>query len=149
MQIHSQQINTTIALLGQHIKLQLLSVSTTLIALLLLLGLASTNNLSRYWLIALLLITLLGLLQSFYAIRVGFDLKLLKQLREHPVDLDSAINDLDDSLKRLRLIPKNKPSRSIEERLLACVGLFKLQTLCCTLQLVTVPILVLLHLTLN
>jgi len=113
-----------------------LIVSGSAIILLLLGGVVKLID--SYWFFALSAVIALGVAQTIYAIRVGFDIKLLEQVMRFEGDTDSALSAMDQSLIRLGLIVSAKAGRPLAQRLLSCVGLFKRQLGLCMAQLAVV-----------
>lgn len=141
MSTTKQDINSLtscIALMEQHRKIHILSVCLTLTTTLLLLYLMNINILAQFWLIAMVGVIILGLLEMVYAVRIGFDLFLLRQLANHEGTIESGLTIIDNSLTKLHLMPAKKVGRSLNARLRGCVRLFRIQVLLCALQLVVV-----------
>ncbi|VAW63253.1 hypothetical protein MNBD_GAMMA10-1313 [hydrothermal vent metagenome] len=132
------RIESCIALLEQHNKIHLLSIVATIFALLMLLLKSVLVEISFAGLFVLLLVVIMGLVEVVFAVRVGFDSQLLKNLcknNAHTREIASAkLGVLDDSLVQLALIKSNKTARALNERLLACIRLFKQQAFFCFFQ---------------
>jgi len=144
MSIENKEINllsSCMALIEQHKKPHLLCWSITLIASALLLYFSILSTLSLFWIIALSVIIIIGWLETFYVMRIGFDLNLLNKLSlldklpGHPDNMDSRLAALDQALMTLNLLPSAKESRSLEARLQGCMRLFKIQTALCIIQM--------------
>jgi hypothetical protein len=85
--------------------------------------------------LALLIAALAGFVQSYYAVRVGFDAALFRQFAETATP-DLAI--LDATLDRLGLLPAEKIGRPIEARIAGARALLRMQTLALIVQIVVV-----------
>jgi hypothetical protein len=84
--------------------------------------------------VALLVATLAGLAQTYYAVRVGFDAALFGQLSEAALDLPA----LDSALQRLGLLPVDKTDRPLEARIAGARALFRTQVTMLTVQIAVV-----------
>ncbi|MDB5600566.1 MAG: hypothetical protein JWN71_2610 [Xanthobacteraceae bacterium] len=84
--------------------------------------------------LALLIAALAGFVQTYYAVRVGFDAALFRQFAETASDL--AV--LDATLDRLGLLPAEKIGRPIEARIAGARALLRMQTLALMIQIVVV-----------
>ena len=137
-------LQTCIALLEHYKKAHYLSLALSLCASVVLLVAGLSQILSLYWFLTLSSVIVLGVLEIFFAIRVGFDINLLryllKNLQKDNRELDASLLALDNSLIRLNLLPSIKAGRSLDERLLGCLKLFKWQTLVSISQLAWVMI---------
>ncbi len=131
-------ITSCVSLLEQSSKFHFLSIGLTMSASIILLAASVFSQLSNTWFIILFLVILLGAIEVFYAIRVGFDKRLLALLVIDGVETDTLLTRLDEALTALKLLPKDKAGRDISKRLLGCIKLFKLQLGLCYLQLLVV-----------
>ena len=120
-------LNVCIYLLTQHMKIHVLSLGTTLAAVLVLLIQSVSGELSPYWLVTLAGIIIAGLLEHVYAVRVGLDVLLLKHLQQEGLDIDTVIADIDASLVALRLRRSARFDTGLAQRLPGCLGLLKIQ----------------------
>jgi len=73
--------------------------------------------------VALLVAALAGLVQTYYAARVGFDAALFGQLGVTATDLAS----LDSALQQLGLMPTDKAGRPLDARIAGARALFRTQ----------------------
>ena len=64
--------------------------------------------------IALLAAIVLGIVERYFAFRVGFDAALFARLADH--DRSNALSRLDRALIDLKLLPKEKAGRPFEDR---------------------------------
>ena len=120
-------IETCIALLHQYKKTHSSSMAISLAAGVILLVAGIAALLSLYWYLALVLLIVLGLVETYYALRIGFDIRLLQQLSACKRDHETAMKRLDDSLLTLSLIAPATSGRQLQQRLLACLRMFKIQ----------------------
>ena len=141
-------LSASIALLAQYEKPQRFSLLLTLAALVMLLF---SSTLSFYALLSVCVVVIAGMLQIVLAVRIGFDHALLKQLvavinaEKEPVDLDSTLADMDNSLSALGLLADIKAGRTLNSRLKGCVRLFKMQFRLLVLQLAMLLVAVLIQ----
>ena len=123
-----------ITLIEQYRKPHIFSNGIMLISIMLILFLAITNTLSLFWLLTLASIIVLGIVEMIYAIRVGFDLTLLKKLANKNNSVELGLKEIDSALTQLRLLPSDKTDRNLDTRLRGCIYLFKTQVGLCVLQ---------------
>jgi hypothetical protein len=83
----------------------------------------------------LALSALIGLVEAYLAIRVGFDAGLLRAMAADSDALDPA--RLDAALATMRLVPAGKAGRPIEQRVTGACRLFYRQAAMVALQLVS------------
>jgi len=126
------------SLLDQHSKIHMLSVGLTLGVTMLLAFAVGGGNLSFEYFLPMLAVILLGLFETIVAVRIGFDRRLLNTLSQRGSFSNNNLELLDDALVQLKLIPANKVGRILNERLIGCVGLLKLQAMLCCFQFVTI-----------
>lgn len=141
MQVEKNDINaltSCIALLEQYTRPHALSKLITLLSVLFLLYMGVTGVLSLFWLVALAGIIMLGAIEMVYAIRVGFDLALLRKLAGQTDSIDAGLKAIDRALTQLNLLPSDKADRSLDVRLMGCMHLFKIQAVLFFLQLIVV-----------
>jgi len=131
-------LTSCIALVEQHSKPHVLSKGITLIAVALLLYWGIMNTLALFGLLALVGIVVLGIIEMVYAIRIGFDLSLLRKLAGKPGEIGSGLTAIDRALTQLHLLPSDKTGRSLDVRLQGCLRLFKIQIGVCVLQCMTI-----------
>lgn len=84
--------------------------------------------------VALLVAALAGFVQTFYAVRVGFDAALFRQLGETATDLSA----LDSALQRLGLLPADKAGRPLEARIAGARALLRTQAAMLIVQIAVV-----------
>jgi hypothetical protein len=84
--------------------------------------------------VALLIATMAGFVQTYYAVRVGFDAALFGQLGEAITDLAA----LDSALQRLDLLPADKAGRPLEARIAGARALFRTQSAMLMVQIAVV-----------
>lgn len=123
----SAMVAYAVALLEQHEKIHRLSLALTLLAAIVFVVAVKGDFLSFGWAIALIAIFIMGGLELFYAIRVGFDLGILRRLEQCKDEMPTALSLLDKALVRLNLINVEKSGRKLDQRLGACIRLFKIQ----------------------
>ena len=148
MSVEEKQLDTVrccIALIEQHHKPHLLSTGITFVAVSIMLYMAIVNSLSPYWLVTLVGIVILGLLEIKYAVRIGFDILLLRQLSNQTGNIDAGLNGIDHALMKLQLIPTDKSGKPLDTRLEGCLRLFKVQTGLCVVQIIVLVGAVTLH----
>ncbi len=138
-------INCCADLLEQHRKIHFVSAGLTLSVSVLVLTLAALSLLSPMLLISMFVIIILGILETIYAVRVGFDARLLGKLSESSDQLEDQLDVLDTALKHLRLLPAEKPRANLDERLLGCIGLFRVQSIMSSLQFLSLLLAVVLQ----
>ena len=85
-----------------------------------------------------MLVALSGLVETYFAIRVGFDAALFHQLASAPAAPDFA--GMDAALARLGLLPAAKHDRPAEARVAGAKRLFGFQTLALVVQVLSVLI---------
>ncbi len=138
----SASIISCAALLEQHTKIHGLSVATTVatVALLLASVLFSLSPPSL-WLGVMASLVLLGLAETWIAIRIGFDQTLLLSITSAPEDLQK----LDQALTQLKLMPASKAGRGLYERLHGCIRLLKWQGALLIAQLIVAVAVTVLH----
>jgi hypothetical protein len=83
--------------------------------------------------VILMAVALLGAIESFYAVRVGFDAALFHLLAAGTGALD--LDGLDDALIRLGLVPKRRADRSAGDRASGARRLFGRQATMLILQI--------------
>ncbi len=142
-------IFSCIGLIEQYTKPHLFSVGVTLIMVVLLISTAIINMLSVFWLLVLVIIIVVGLMEIVYAVRISFDLALLRRLAVNTGSIDSRLTTIDDSLRILHLLPSYKMGRSLNIRLIGCVRLLKTQMVLCVVQVIAVIAAPALHLMLG
>lgn len=117
-------LTVTAALLTQGRTLDCLSRLLTAGALFGLLAHAVVNDADPVLVtVALLVAALAGFAQTYYAVRVGFDAALFRQLGETTADLAA----LDGALSRLGLMPLDKTGRPVEARIAGARALLRTQ----------------------
>ena len=140
-------INSCIALLAQHKKIHNLSLFLTIGAIVAMMFFMSSKLFSFLWFWPLLIIIIIGVFELIFAMRIGFDQALLNSLAKELYQKNDTITEqlhlLDNALIQLKLIPltmQSKTSRTLNERLLGCIHLFKKQIVLCGLQIFIVVI---------
>jgi len=131
------QLKLCTGFLSQHTKINHFSQLLTSLAILLVI-LNASSKLSIALILALIIVILLGIYETMLAVRVGFDVEILKQLSLKEQVFDEDLESLDRALVDIGLIKKSnsKPmTRDLNTRLLACMKLFKNQSLMLILQL--------------
>jgi hypothetical protein len=83
-----------------------------------------------------ILVVLAGIVEAYFAIRVGFDAALFRQLADAPQP--AAFGDLDQALSDLGLVPPVTRSRPAEVRIAGAKRLMRLQVAALTVQLLSV-----------
>ncbi len=132
------QLKLCTGFLSQHVKINRFSQILTSLAVFVLVILSATNKLSIALILVLIVVILLGIYETVLAIRVGFDVEILKQLSTKEQISTEDLESLDRALVDLGLIKKSDPNpitRDLDSRLQACMKLFKNQTLVLILQL--------------
>jgi len=120
----SARMLSVAALLEQHSKIHLLSVATTAAAIVMLLASALLSpSPSFLWLLAATSVIATGLAETWFAVRVGFDRRLLQSIAADPEQLQRW----DQALLALKLLPESKAGRDPDERLRGCIRLLKRQ----------------------
>lgn len=127
-------ISSAIALLRQYKLLHGFSLMISLAGIVVLLFMALGHELSHYWIVVVVLVIVTGIVEIFLALRVAFDIELLKGLMHTQEQGGQALARLDQSLVRLDLIGSDKTGRNLDSRLAGCFRLFRRQALICGLQ---------------
>lgn len=130
------KLNVCIYLLRQYMKLHVLSLGATLIAVLVLSHQSVSGELSLFWFIAFTGIIITGLVEHVYAVRVGLDVLLLQHLQKEGRDIGIMLAEIDDSLANLRLQRSARRKAGLAQRLQGCLGLLKTQAGLIALQFV-------------
>ncbi|MCK5648740.1 MAG: hypothetical protein KAI22_07655 [Gammaproteobacteria bacterium] len=140
-------IKSCIALLAQHKKIHNLSLFLTIGAIVAMMFFMSSKLFSFLWFWPLLIIIVIGIFELIIAMRIGFDQALLNSLAKELYQKNDTITEqlhlLDNALNQLKLIPtsmQTKASRTLNERLLGGVDLFKKQFVLCGSQVIIVII---------
>ncbi len=128
-------IHGCIAMLTQHKKLYALTMLLTVAAAIMLLYMSITDAISLPWLLVLVGIVVVGIIGLVYAIRVGFDLSLLRKLELEKNNLDLGLAAIDRALIEFGLIASSQAGRPIGLRVKGCLRLFKIQIGLCFMQL--------------
>jgi hypothetical protein len=84
--------------------------------------------------VALLVAALAGFAQTYYAVRVGFDAALFRQLGDTAIELSA----LDSALQRLGLLPVDKAGRPLDARIAGARALFRSQVAMLGVQIAAV-----------
>jgi hypothetical protein len=87
---------------------------------------------------ALLLVALVGLIETYLALRTGFDAALFHRLARDEEGSALDLGKLDAALLELGLLPKAKAGRAVEPRVLGARRLLTLQGLALALQVAVV-----------
>lgn len=128
------QVGICVDLLAQHNKIHYLSLVATLGIILTALIMAVFSSATIVLLLVALLGMLFGVLETWLAVRVGFDEALLRrwslQLSAQAWNLES----MDQALMALKLMPTHKAGRDLDSRLQACIGLLHRQSWYCAAQ---------------
>lgn len=134
---HEQRnaIQSCIALIEQYRMPQLLSVTMTLVSILMVLLLTVMNTLDVVWFVVLAVIIIIGMVEIVYAIRIGLDISLLRQVSDHPESIEAGLAALDRVLLKLRLLPSTKVGRKLDVRLSGCMRLFTTHAALCVAQI--------------
>ncbi len=113
-------------------------LSTTLTLLCLALALWQKNELPIH--AGLLIATILGIIEKYYAIRVGFDRRIFTDWVKQWTDsrgpaAEQTMREFDEVMMKigLRCRPTG-PQRSLEERIAGSLGLLRKQAFCLSLQ---------------
>ncbi|HEY5601515.1 MAG TPA: hypothetical protein VIM41_00240 [Gammaproteobacteria bacterium] len=130
------RIQTCVSLLEQHRHLHLLSCGTSVASMLALLMMLITSTDTLVWLMVLAVVILLGVYETFLAVRIGFDTDLLHRLASHGSVTDKELRALDEALSYFKLRPESKAGRPLEKRLAGSLALFKQQAWVCGFQLI-------------
>ncbi|MCW8928764.1 MAG: hypothetical protein OQL19_00830 [Gammaproteobacteria bacterium] len=129
-------ITTCLSILKQYKKIHHLSLLITIILFMLLMIFAIMEQLILFWSLLLSSIVVLGLIETFYAIRLDVDLSLLDTLNMSDKPIEKSLASLDQSLLDLHLVSENKAGRSLDKRIQGCFKLFYKQIGLCLLQLI-------------
>ncbi len=132
------QLKLCAIFLSQHTKINNFSQLLSSLAAIGLLVMAATNKVSLAFILALLVVILLGIYETILAIRVGFDVEILNQLSLKEQVSSEDLEFLDRSLVDIGLVKKldgNPTTRDLNTRLQACLKLFKYQALMLIVQL--------------
>jgi len=113
-----------------------MSLGLTTSASMTLLALNIFLNRETGWLFVLLIIIVLGAIETFYSIRVGFDNRLLQYIAKSNTNINEQLSNLDKSLIELKLLPLERAEKPLAERLTGCMTLFKRQLFLCCLQMI-------------
>jgi hypothetical protein len=110
----SASLASAVALLEQGERIDRLSCLLTAVALaaLVAMGLAGMQEPAAAVLLALSVV--IGLLELYFAVRVGFDARLFRRLADPGAGFD--LGDLDDALTASGLPPANKAARPLKQR---------------------------------
>lgn len=128
----SASIMSCAALLEQHTKIHGFSVAMTVMAVAVSLALVGFSvSPLLLWPGTTVVIVLLGLAETWFAIRVGFDRSLLLSIASGPENLEPW----DQALTGLKLMPASKAGRGLSERLQGCIRLLKWQAALLAVQL--------------
>lgn len=120
----SARMLSVAALLEQHTKIHLLSVATTASAVTILLApLLFSASPTSLWLLTAIAVIATGLAETWFALRVGFDRRLLQSIAADP----EKLQHWDRALVGLKLLPESKAGREPDERLRGCIRLLKRQ----------------------
>lgn len=141
MTVEQIKIVACAALLEQANKIHYCSLSISLASVFALLILVISWTQNDILLLGLLLLIVLGLLETYMAIRTGFDARLLNALAKDDSELESQLQNMDQALIQLKLMPEQKAGRNLDLRLLSCMKLFRMQILLCGLQLLVILLL--------
>lgn len=132
------RIHVCADLLAQHTKLHYFSVALSIGVLVAAFTLAGLDALPGVAMYGSVLAVLLGIGELIYAVRVGFDAALLRQLAQHKNMTPAVLTQLDHALIALKLLPSTRAGRDMDARLHGCIELFRHQAICCGLQVLTV-----------
>ena len=145
----SYNITSCAALLAQHKKVHTFSLFLTIGSITFMLFYLNSGIFSSLWLWPFLIIILIGFFELIIAMRIGFDQSLLKSLTEDLYKQNNTITEqlnlLDNALSLLKLIPSYKTSRTLNERLLGCVKLLKIQMFLCCCQFLLLIVYIIFH----
>ncbi|MCX8727470.1 hypothetical protein [Gilliamella sp. B2838] len=137
-QINQTDIATFCSLLTVSQQLDIFSMLLTLSAVIM--GLLS-DLLHFSWFMSstCLVVFLLGIVTKYYAVRIAFDKKLFDYLTNHLDQVPDVLNELDQALLKLHLIKLVRtPVRTIKQRQIGTLGLFKVQLIVLAIQLLLV-----------
>lgn len=137
-QINQTDMATFCSLLTVSQQLDIFSMLLTLSAVIM--GLLS-GLLHFSWLMSstCLVVFLLGIVTKYYAVRIAFDKKLFDYLANHLNQVPDVLNELDQALLKLHLIKSiRSPVRTIKQRQIGTLGLFKVQLIVLAIQLLLV-----------
>lgn len=121
-------------LLDQRWVIHGLSVALTICTVLVFLVRVALDELSLVWMIFVVIVIVLGVVETILAVRVGFDAALLRRLAVKDACSTMDLELLDSALSRLKLLPTAKAGRALDARLQGCLGLFRRQALSCAMQ---------------
>jgi hypothetical protein len=125
------------ALLDQGATIDRLSRPLTIVALLgLLAGLGV--ELGPLLTLGLLLVAIAGLIEAFFAIRVGFDAVLFHRLADDDRRSGLDLRGLDGALVMLGLVPEAKTARPVDVRVRGARRLLTLQAVALALQIAVI-----------
>lgn len=127
-------IRNALALLRQYKLLHGFSLIMTVTGIVVLFFIALGHDTSRFWNAAVVLIIFAGVVELYFALRLAFDVELLRAMVSGDEDIDQVLSRLDRSLLRLKLMPAGKAERNLNQRLAGCFSLFRRQALCCGIQ---------------
>jgi len=128
----SARMLSVAALLEQHTKIHLLSVATTAAAIVMLMAsVLFSAPPSSLWLLTAIAVIAAGLAETWLALRVGFDRRLLQSIAADP----EKLLQWDRALLGLKLLPESRAGRDPDMRLQGCIRLLKRQALLLIAQL--------------
>lgn len=128
------RVRTCHDLLGQYNSLHLLSCSMTAAGALALFFTLIMQVYSIYVSVMLVILVLFGVLETFLAVRVGFDKALLSHLAVKSEITDDDLAALDEALAHLKLRSNPETGRPLESRLNGSMRLFRQQARLCGAQ---------------
>ena len=132
---HEMQLHVVASLLRRGTALDNLSTGLTLLSLAFGLIQLLITGAQPFLLILAVSGVILGLLEKYYAIRVGFDADLFHMVASDPQWLSDRTAALDDALAQLGLAPVDKNTRSWASRSQGALKLLRQQLLFLAVQL--------------
>lgn len=127
-------VSTCRDLLAQHRSLHLLSCCFTTAATLALFFTLNMQVYPAYVSVLLIILILLGVVETFLAVRVGFDRALLSQLVTKQEITENDLASLDEALVHTNLKSNPEKGRPLEARLDGSLRLFRQQAWFCGTQ---------------
>ena len=84
--------------------------------------------------------TVIGALETYAAIRVGFDIALLKRIQQLDKAPEDTLSQIDNSLIALGFVKPGSAVRDVESRIRGCLRLFRYQALFCIGNMLIIPV---------
>jgi hypothetical protein len=128
-------LTVTAALLEQGHHVNRLSLPLTVVALAASL-LAALATASIFFLLAITAAVAAGVAQAYMALRVAFDMRLLRRLAGEEPQAPLDVASFDAACRILGLMPPHKLGRPLAERARGSIRLLRLQGVACAVQVV-------------